>query len=67
MIPRNPIHFVNLGGKLGRATCLQPFTFAGVAYRKGQAFPHERLGLRRDQLHGLWAAELVVFDAERAE
>jgi hypothetical protein len=43
------------------AAAAQPFTYAGVAYAKGDRFPYRDLGIIDFDLRGLWSADRIGF------
>jgi hypothetical protein len=45
------------------AVVQQPFTHAGVAYKHGDSFPYEKLGLGKLQVYGFWLTSRVDFRA----
>lgn len=43
------------------AVVSRDFTFSGVRYAKGRAFPYKELGIIEFDARGLWRAELIEF------
>lgn len=46
-----------------RAVCARPFTHDGRCFKAGDEFPYEAMKLERYQVHGLWLAHLLHFEA----
>lgn len=47
------------------ATCARAFTRAGRDYKAGEPFSYE--GMQRHEVHGLWLAHLIRFEAPKVE